>query len=67
MYEFKERQSLLSIVVDDEWNWYQRSAAFEKAFELKCNKYDPSIPKIMSAGNINFRQLDERLSQESSQ
>ena len=56
MYELKERQSLLSIVIDDEWNWYQRSAALEKAFELQCNKHDPWIPKIMSAGNINFRQ-----------
>ena len=56
MYELKDRQSLLSIVMDEEWNWYQRSAALEMAFSLKCGINDPWITKIMSSGNINFRQ-----------
>lgn len=56
MYEFRERQSLLNIVLDEEWNWYQRSAALEMAFSLKCGIDDPWIPKVMRSSNINFRQ-----------
>ena len=56
MYQLKERQSLMSVVADEKWNWYQRSAALEMAFSLECESDDPWIPKVVSSGNINFRQ-----------
>lgn len=49
-------QALLDCVKDESLNWYQRSAALEYMFVLKCEDSDANITKILSSGNINFRQ-----------
>ena len=47
----------MSVVADEKWNWYQRSAALEMAFSLESVRVmTPWIPKVVSSGNINFRQ-----------
>ena len=56
MYQLEERESLLNIVSDEKWNWYQRSAALEMAFAIRCKVEDPWIQRVMNSSNINFRQ-----------
>lgn len=55
-FEKYNRAELLNIAVDQNWNWYQRSAALELAFALKCGQDDPLVERLLSSNNINFRQ-----------
>lgn len=55
-FEKGNRQALLDCVGDESLNWYQRSAALEYMFALKCDDSNSIIEKILSSPNINFRQ-----------